>query len=250
MNKELNRDQIKYLAILAMLIGHISEFMFPNNPLYVPLFAISQVTKITMVYFLVEGFFKTSSRTKYAYRLLMFGVFTQPIYTLTTKSKSLNMLFTLLLCLLILSLLDNKSVDLTTKTVMGVVLLLVSDYCEGTFFSLPVLSIFLYFAYKKKIKTQTAFFWGLLVYMLYNGSAIVYAYFALGRFMAKEAAMIGLAYLIEVLWIHFVLIKMYNGKRSKNHRMLNQWFFYGFYPLHLVVIYIINTIFNNFQFSH
>lgn len=238
--KTLDRDKIKYIAIIAMFLGHFSKFVFPNAALTVFLDPISQITKLTMVFFLVEGYFKTSSRQKYISRLFMFAVATQPIYVmLTGKTKQFNILFTFTLCLLMLSLIENKTYDFVRKVLFWVLLLVTSDYCEGTFFSTPVLAIFLYYAYKGKIKKQTAFFWGIFVNACYNLSAIVFAYFYLHRFMKVEAVYFLIAYLAEVLWVAIVLCGKYNGKRSKDRKLFNQWFFYAFYPLQFLIIMVI-----------
>ena len=86
--------------------------------------------------------------------------------------------------------------------------------------------------------------------MLYNCSAIVYAYVILNRLLMEEGIKFMMMHLVEILWISFILLGKYNHKKSTAHKMMNQWFFYAFYPLHLVVIYIITTILHNFQIYH
>ena len=71
----LNRDTIKYLAILAMLLNHIANlFLTPGTLLCEIFLDIGYFTAITMCYFLVEGFHFTHSKRKYGQRLLLFAI--------------------------------------------------------------------------------------------------------------------------------------------------------------------------------
>lgn len=74
----LNRDTIKYLAILAMLLNHIANlFLTPGTLLCEIFLDIGYFTAITMCYFLVEGFHFTHSKRKYGQRLLLFAILSQ-----------------------------------------------------------------------------------------------------------------------------------------------------------------------------
>jgi len=48
-------------------------------------------------------------------------------------------------------------------------------------------------------------------------------------------------FLLQLL-AYFLMIKCYNGKRGK-HPHVAKWFFYIFYPLHFLIIYIVQMIF-------
>jgi hypothetical protein len=43
--------------------------------------------------------------------------------------------------------------------------------------------------------------------------------------------------LLVQLFAYFLMVTCYNGKKGK-HPKIAKWFFYIFYPLHLIVIYI------------
>ncbi len=239
----LNRDEIKYIAIAAMFMGHLFLLVFPESPL-MPIFnSISQITKITMAYFLVEGYFKTSSRAAYAKRLLLFGIASQPPYYLASGRAQLNIFFTLLICLLMIAILDTKSkdlnIDFVQKTIFFILLMLGTEYCEGSFFSLPILTIFLYYAFKGKMRKETAFFWGIIANVIYNMSATLYGLFAYNIVLFKETMQMDAMHLIEILWAAIILCGAYNGKKSKENIVFNKWFFYIFYPTHFALLYVI-----------
>ena len=80
-----NGAQLKYIAFISMLIDHV------NNALITPflngkgfllhlsnLFSIlGRIAFPIFVFFIVEGFFKTSNRKKYLITLLLFGVISE-----------------------------------------------------------------------------------------------------------------------------------------------------------------------------
>ena len=56
-HRVLNRDVIKYIAMITMLLNHISTVFMESGTLLAELFLdIGYFTAITMCYFLVEGF--------------------------------------------------------------------------------------------------------------------------------------------------------------------------------------------------
>ena len=105
----MNRDAIKMIAMFTMLLNHIANAFLPaGQPLTNAFLYIGYFTAVTMCYFLVEGYGYTRSKGKYAGRLLGFAVLAQLPYQLAFPEYGIagfvqfNMLFTLLLCFLVL----------------------------------------------------------------------------------------------------------------------------------------------------
>ena len=106
----MNRDTIKMLAMVTMLVNHIANVFMPAGaPLTNLCLYIGYFTAVTMCYFLVEGYGYTHSKTQYAGRLFGFAVLAQLPYQLVFPEHGMagmlqfNMLFTLLLCFLVLA---------------------------------------------------------------------------------------------------------------------------------------------------
>ena len=97
-----------------MLLNHISN-IFMNRGTFLSEFFldIGYFTAISMCYFLVEGYQYTRSKKKYALRLAAFAIISQVPFSLAfTKDgiirfKGLNMLFSLLICFLIIICIDK-----------------------------------------------------------------------------------------------------------------------------------------------
>lgn len=71
----LNRNQLKYLVIAAMLIDHIAWAFVPTASLLGQVMhIIGRLTGPTMAYMLAEGYHYTRNVKKYAMRLGIFAV--------------------------------------------------------------------------------------------------------------------------------------------------------------------------------
>ena len=132
----MSRDAIKYIAMLTMLINHIANVFLPAGMWYTNLcLYIGYFTAVTMCYFLVEGYGYTRSKRKYAGRLLGFAVLAQLPYQLAFPENGIagfvqfNMLFTLLLCFLVL-LAQERIHDRVLRGATIVLLICASLFCD------------------------------------------------------------------------------------------------------------------------
>lgn len=229
----MNRNIIKYIAISAMLIDHIAEFFIPEAtlPWYI-MRIIGRFTAPVMCYFLAEGFRYTSSTKKYGIRLFVFAVISQPAYAFvhgfSILTPKFNMIFTLFLCFLIL-LAYEKIENIFLKTTVIFLLVAVSVFSDwGIIAPLWVLSFYMVNS-RKNILTFTAV--SLLHVALCISNCV-----ANGELWYSPLWQIGVLLFIPVLLVH--------KKNLKKQSNFSKWFFYIFYPLHLVLIGIADTIIN------
>ena len=138
----MNRDQIKYVAMFTMLLNHIANvFLEPGTFLFEVMVDVGYFTAITMCYFLVEGYGYTRSKEKYGKRLLLFALISEIPFCLafteegTISFVSMNMLFTLFLCFLILYAME-KIPSGTRQTLCILGLVFASAYSDWAFLPL------------------------------------------------------------------------------------------------------------------
>lgn len=223
----MSRDSIKMVAMLTMLINHIANVFLPaGQPLTNLCLCIGYFTAVTMCFFLVEGYGCTRSKRRYAGRLLGFAVLAQLPYQLAFPANGIagfvqfNMLFTLLLCFLVL-LVQEKIRDRVLRGVC-IVLLCASLFCDWALLA-PLFTLLFAWAGGSRTRQKAAFGAAAL---LYGGMA------GLGSGQVWEA--VGCA--VPILVSAFVILYLYNGRRAARGRTFYKWFFYAFYPAHLLVL--------------
>lgn len=224
----LNRDVIKYIAVTAMLLNHIANiFLVPGTLWYEVLVDIGYFTAITMCYFLVEGFRYTHSRKQYALRLFGFGVVSQVPFSMAFAQNGIlefqdfNMMFTLFLCFCILLCIETIR-NRFLRGVLIVLLIFGSLFCDWALLA-PVFTLLFARAGGNRTRQKAAFGAAAL---LYGGMA------GLGSGQVWEA--VGCA--VPILVSAFVILYLYNGRRAARGRTFYKWFFYAFYPAHLLVL--------------
>lgn len=224
----LNRDVIKYIAITAMLLNHIANiFLVPGTLWYEVLVDIGYFTAITMCYFLVEGFRYTHSRKQYALRLFGFGVVSQVPFSMAFAQNGIlefqdfNMMFTLFLCFCILLCIETIR-NRFLRGVLIVLLIFGSLFCDWALLA-PVFTLLFAWAGGNRTRQKSAF----------GAAALIYGGMAgLGSGQVWEA--VGCA--VPILVSAFVILYLYNGQRAARGRTFYKWFFYAFYPAHLLVL--------------
>ena len=77
MNFELNRNQLKMIAIFAMLFDHVLWILYPgydNGVGILLLHAIGRLAAPIFCFFITEGYIYTRNVKKYALRLFLFSI--------------------------------------------------------------------------------------------------------------------------------------------------------------------------------
>jgi len=221
--------QLKYLAFISMLIDHV------NNAIVTPmldgggfLLYLSNIFSILgriafpiFIFFIVEGFFKTSNRKKYLITLLIFGVISEVPFDMFTSKTFFdphwnNMMFTLALCLITIWIIDSIKNKLDNKVLWYVI-------------SIIIVILFGFLALQLSLD--------------YDYHAIVVAYLFY-IFYDKPILGAGLGYLsiIKELYsfLGFGMTLTYNGERGRQYKWLN----YFFYPVHILILGILRFYLN------
>lgn len=233
----MNRDIIKYIAMVTMLLNHIAHvFLVQGTILYEVLEDIGYFTAPVMCYFLAEGYVYTRSKLKYGFRLALFAAVSQIPFQLAFGYQSLNMIFTLLCCFLILVVVDHVE---SPPLRMGLVMLLTlaTVYSDWGVVA-PLFTIFFFNAEGDRKQTARGFGVCYVIFVLLNvqnymngqpGNWTAYA--------VSHAMLSGLGIIVAGITVLF----FYNGKRMERGKNFSKWFFYLFYPVHLLVLYLIKS---------
>ena len=231
--KGLSRDAVKLIAVFAMTLNHAAR-AFPMSRLAEMIMTdIGYYTAVTMCFFLVEGFCYTRSYRKYALRLLAFAVIAQWPY-MQICGKTANMLFTLLACLCIL--IVQEQVQQNTQRNVLTMLLVISTVISDWGVLAPLFTLMFYRARGDRQKEKKA-------YLIAFGAFFIAEYLT---FIPEEGALAGalqaLCASVPILLSGLTTLYLYNGKRSERGKTFFKWFFYVYYPAHLLVLAFISHI--------
>ncbi len=229
MEKKLNSNMLKLAAILAMTLDHVLWVVFPgydNGIGLLMLHCIGRITAPIMCFFVAEGYHYTHDLKKYLTRLFVFAVISHFAYNfafgipLSPAEGSVfnrtSIIWALFLGLLALAAAESKSLkpwQRTAAVIAAAVLAFPADWS-----SIAVMMIVYFGVNRGNFKKQMIFM--LLWTAVY---AAVYCVFIDVGY--------GLVQMYVILAIP--LLYNYNGKRGKAKSM--KWFFYWYYPLHLVL---------------
>lgn len=234
----LNRDIIKYIAMVTMLLNHIAHiFLTRGTFLYEVLEDIGYFTAPVMCYFLTEGYFFTRSKFRYGCRLALFAAISQLPFQLAFGYQSLNMIFTLLCCFLILAAAENVQNQIL-RMVLVMLLTFVTVYGDWGVVA-PLFTIFFYTGRGDRRQIAKGFGVCYVIFVILNvqnyisgesGNWTAYAVF--------HSMLSGLGIIAAVATVLF----LYNGERMERGKNFSKWFFYLFYPVHLFVLFLIKSV--------
>lgn len=229
--KVLNRDQLKYPAIILMTFNHIAHILMTSGTVLYEVFEdIGYFTSITMCYFFVEGYFYTHSRRNYAKRLFIFALISEIPYILAMGYFQLNVMFTFLICLVILTVIDSE-LNKFPKVLSVLGLTLLSAVCDCAFI-LPIAAILFRFGRGDRKKQAFAWITMCVIFFALNLPSFYSAEERLGYALLHS-------FYAVIPWVAsgVVIMFFYSGKKSEKHEFLNKWFFYIYYPLHLLILW-------------
>lgn len=221
MKLELNKLQLQMIALIAMVFNHIGHgFQFSDNVTTV-LIGIGRITFPIMLYFIVQGYYKTNNLKNYFIRLLVIAVLSYLPFAIYTGHFFIfnNIYFTLIAALLQLHYM-SKYDDKTS-------ILITLFFMMGTIF----------------------FDWGLISPLL------VYTYYIMNKKnlgLVKQSTIISLIVLIFSLIVDgfgvegtasfftfaiIPLFKAYNGEKGPSNNKI-RYMLYFFYPTHFIILII------------
>lgn len=234
MKRKLNADHLKLIAILAMTVDHIADLIypgFPGEPVALSLHIIGRLTAPIMWFFICEGFYHTRNLRKYLLRMFVFAVISHFAYCFAfgisfmpftdgifNQTSVIWPLFWAIVALWII----NSATALKTwqKWLLIIVINLITFPADWS--CIAVMAIVAMYDNRGNLEKQMG---GMMFWV------IIYAIVSF-FFVSKVYAVIQLGVILV-----YPLLKQYNGQKGTVKWM--KWFFYLYYPAHLVVVGII-----------
>lgn len=228
----LNRNQLKILAIFAMLLDHIGMMFIPiSTPLGAFCRIAGRLTAPIMCFFLAEGYRFTKSKGRYALRLFVFALISQPFYAFahgkTLYDPDFNMIFTLFLCFVMLWCFEKTENTFLKISVVAVIVYFSKFGDWGITAPLWVLG---FYSFRENRKKMLLYYFAVTVFWIFRAT---YNCIDMGYAWYGEYCQLGLC-------IFPLVMNFYNGEKGKNTGF-GKWFFYLFYPLHLFVLTVIKN---------
>ena len=232
--QKLNTLHLKVIAYVTMLIDHFALAVI-YNAILVPSFPLKKGTDMYTLYLfyrflrgvgrtafpifcflIVEGFFHTRSRAKYAVRLLIFGIVSEVPFDLAIFRKYYypeyqNVFFTLLLGLLLIWEWEHFKNKWYIQIPLAGILIYAAEFFNTDYGWLGVLLIFIFYLLHEW-RTPQVFF---------------------GIFPLSNE--------VPAVLVGYLLLLLYNGKRGRFPKYLG----YAIYPVHLLLFYLLSVYLHN-----
>jgi hypothetical protein len=212
----INGNGLKVIAMVTMFIDHLGMIFFPEVAL---LRIIGRASFPLYAYLIAEGCRYTKHRLRYFLQVFILGIVCSIVFAIAERYVYLCVLVTFSLSMLLIFLIDYVREAFNSRCVLLVIALVVvgilCKYVEVDYGFMGVLVPVMAYIPKEKQYKLITFAISLLMLSFVMGGIQYYS-------------------LISVL-----LVMFYNGERGK----LNlKWFFYGFYPVHLAVLWGISML--------
>ena len=225
---------LKCIAMVTMLIDHMGYVLFPG---YVIFRIIGRLAFPIYCFLLVEGAVHTSNWKKYLGRLFLFALISEIPFNLAIGGKlwypeAQNVLFTLMLGLLAIRLLQeplnrrsqgidaghdgvslagrNQTLITGIRVVLVLALVLLAEFARTDYGAGGVIIILVFYLFRSQLLLKSAVF----------AAAIAFLYGGIENFAI----------------LSLVPILGYGGKRGPGAW---KYFFYVFYPAHLLLLYLL-----------
>ena len=228
--KKISGYRLKYIALFSMFLDHIGVIgkAFLSKNVYFLLRAVGRLSFPLFCFILAEGFFHTKNRKKYQQRLFIFALSVLHLQKLSLTDFSAafqeqNVLFTLFLGFTAMILMENAS-----------------QYRRNAFYrNFDILIIFC--CLSEVFQTDCGAAGILCIYFFYSiykkrGSSTELPIKA-GFIGTLPAALPLLTYVspfpVQIFALaDSLLLHCYNGEKGRG----SKYFFYLFYPLHLLIL--------------
>lgn len=234
MNRQLNSNHLKLIAIFAMTIDHIADLLypgFPNNPVAIILHLIGRLTAPIMWFFVCEGFYYTRDLKKYLQRMFVFAIISHFAYCFAFGIDYIpfhsgifnqtSVIWPLFFGIVVLWLVNGDNGLKEWQKWLCVIAINIITF-PSDWSCIAVMAIMTMYANRGNLKKQMS---GMMFWVLVYG--IVSFFFVNKTYALVQSGVI----------LVYPFLKHYNGKKGNAGWL--KWFFYLYYPAHLIIVGIV-----------
>ncbi|MGN0426703.1 MAG: TraX family protein [Agathobacter sp.] len=113
---------------------------------------------------------------------------------------------------------------------MGLILL--SFICDWALLA-PIFTLLFIWSRGSKSKVKCTFVISMLLFGIFNFAG------GIGRFPVATNIVYAIGSMLGIALAGILIVYFYNGKRIENGKAFSKWFFYLFYPVHLLILGLI-----------
>ena len=227
----LSANKLKLIAVLAMVLDHCTTLFLPKGGfLSFALHAVGQVAAPIMCFFIAEGYFHTSNLKRYLLRLFLAALISHVPYTLCFQFTvthfwyATSVMWSLFLGLLAVAIWHMKIAGPMCRALAVAACCLLA--VPGNWNYIAVLWILAFAVFRAdEQKKWLAFAAVSLVYVL--------QFYVHGSTLS--------VWLRPFVLLAIPLLMRYNYTLGRKSKLL-QWGYYLFYPLHFVVLCVIQAL--------
>ena len=218
---------IKIIACITMILDHIKYVIPVTNNFFTQY--LGRISFPLFAFTITEGYSHTRDLTKYYERLFIFAIISQIPFmlfrTFVGEYMLLNIIFTLLLGLICITIYEN--IDIEYLSIPLICLIIYLGYLVKVDYGwYGVCTVFLFHI----LKDEKKYLW--ISFFILN---LIYFYSRELLSSLKIDTLYNFLFIMSSL----VFITIYNGKKGKSLK----FFFYLFYPIHMLIFYFVGKIF-------
>ena len=231
-NNYFTANKLKIIAAILMFFDHFVTVFFAHNEMISLVFRLlGRTAAPVFCFFIAQGFYYTSNVRKYLFRLLVLAVISHFPYNLAfglSLFRATSVVWPLALGLLALASIKNEKINLVFKILIAAACCALSYTANWNF--VAVLWVLAFGLFHGNFKRQIAAF--CIIGIVFHLAPQFYRF---GFFHERFPQWFQLG-----IFLALPLLAMYNGKPGKKYAFMI-WFFYVFYPVHLMVLYLLKN---------
>ena len=233
---------LKIIAVISMFIDHIAYVAPSGNSIYFNM--VGRIAFPIFAYQSVQAYVHTKNLKKHLIKLAIFEVISQLPFSLFfsafTTDFTLNIFFTFLLALFALYLYD-KCKNKLLGFIIIILFSIVGELIKVDYGAFGILLIFVFYYFEKEFKDKTLHIGNIGISSNKLLMSIIVIIMSFAKYLSNIFKYNN--HINYYMWFalftsaSLIFILLYNKQEGPKVK----YFFYIFYPLHLTILYLINT---------